>query len=118
MMESDEGTFTPFGLEYMGSDEGGCIIKEILKLMEPINATQFKNSSDVGSDITVWANEVPLLSNLNDNGRYFWFHHSNGDTMTVLSPDDLDKNTALWAATAYILADISVDLPKPAGTKT
>lgn len=31
MMESDEGTFTPRGLEYMGSDEGGCIIKEILK---------------------------------------------------------------------------------------
>uniref|UniRef100_A0A1B6G529 Carboxypeptidase Q n=1 Tax=Cuerna arida TaxID=1464854 RepID=A0A1B6G529_9HEMI len=118
MMESDEGTFTPFGLEFMGSDEGGCIIKEILKLMEPINATQFKNSSDVGSDITVWANEVPLLSNLNDNGRYFWFHHSDGDTMTVLNPDDLDKNTALWAATAYILADLSVDLPKPTGAKS
>lgn len=33
MMESDEGTFTPYGLEFMGSDEGGCIIKEVLKLV-------------------------------------------------------------------------------------
>lgn len=31
MLESDMGTFTPYGLQYMGSDEGGCIIKEILK---------------------------------------------------------------------------------------
>lgn len=81
--------------------------------MAPLKATTFKNSSDVGSDIEVWAGKVPLLSNLNDNGRYFWFHHSDGDTMTVIDPDDLDKNTALWAATAYILADLSIELPKP-----
>ncbi|XP_054283047.1 carboxypeptidase Q-like isoform X1 [Macrosteles quadrilineatus] len=111
MMESDEGTFTPRGLEYSGSDQGGCIIKEILKLMSPIKATEFKNSSDVGSDITVWANQVPLLSNLNDNGKYFWFHHTDADTMSVMNSDDLDLNVALWAATAFVIADMSVDLP-------
>lgn len=34
MMESDEGTFTPYGLEFMGSEEGGCIIQEILKWVQ------------------------------------------------------------------------------------
>jgi carboxypeptidase Q len=71
--------------------------------MGPIKATEFKNSSEVGSDITVWANKVPLLSNLNANEKYFWFHHT----------DDLDLNVALWAATAFIIADMSVDLNRP-----
>lgn len=31
LMESDEGTFTPHGLEYAGSSYGACILQEILK---------------------------------------------------------------------------------------
>lgn len=31
VMESDEGTFTPLGLEYSGSSEGKCILQEVLK---------------------------------------------------------------------------------------
>lgn len=31
VMESDEGTFTPLGLEYNAGTRGGCIIKEIMK---------------------------------------------------------------------------------------
>lgn len=30
-IESDEGTFTPEGLEFSGTDMGACIVKEILK---------------------------------------------------------------------------------------
>lgn len=31
VMESDEGTFTPLGIEYATGAEGGCIIQEIVK---------------------------------------------------------------------------------------
>lgn len=31
VMESDEGTFSPLGIEYAGTTEGACIIEEILK---------------------------------------------------------------------------------------
>lgn len=31
VMESDEGTFSPLGIEYTGSTEGACIIQEILQ---------------------------------------------------------------------------------------
>lgn len=31
VMESDEGTFTPLGIEYAAGKEGGCIIQEIVK---------------------------------------------------------------------------------------
>lgn len=31
VMESDEGTFTPLGIEYAAGKKGGCIIQEIVK---------------------------------------------------------------------------------------
>lgn len=31
VMESDEGTFTPLGLQYSGGEAGGCILEEVLK---------------------------------------------------------------------------------------
>lgn len=31
IMESDEGVFTPLGIEYAAGKKGGCVIKEIVK---------------------------------------------------------------------------------------
>lgn len=33
-MESDEGTFTPLGLEYSGGEAGACVLTEILKCVQ------------------------------------------------------------------------------------
>ncbi|XP_073988286.1 carboxypeptidase Q-like [Rhodnius prolixus] len=113
LMESDEGTFMPQGLTFKGTAKAKCIIQEILKLLEPLGTNQLVLSDDVGSDIMVWANDgIPLASLKNANERYFWFHHSDGDTMAVENPDVLDKCTALWASVAYILADMSIMLPR------
>ena len=44
--------------------------------------------------------------------RYFWFHHSEGDTMSVQSPADMDRCSALWAVVAYVVADLQDMLPR------
>nr|CAH7756310.1 unnamed protein product [Callosobruchus chinensis] len=113
VMESDEGTFTPLGLEYYTGTKGGCVLKEIVQLFSSINATQLKyNRYGVGSDITIWSGRIPTASLLNANQNYFWYHHSKGDTMDVLDSDTLDKCTALWASVAYIIADMSEEFPR------
>ncbi|CAG9840982.1 unnamed protein product [Diabrotica balteata] len=112
VMESDEGTFTPLGLEYVAGDEGGCILEEVMKLLAPINATQANIVDYAGSDITIWRNILPTGSLLNRNENYFWYHHSEADTMDVLDPAALDKATALWASVAYVLADLNKDFPR------
>ncbi|KAF7278802.1 hypothetical protein GWI33_007953 [Rhynchophorus ferrugineus] len=114
VMESDEGTFTPLGIEYAAGVKGGCIIKEILKFLAPINASQAQYSTGgVGSDISAWTQSlIPGGSLLNANEKYFWFHHSPADTMDVLDPDDLDKATAVWAVVSYIIADLSEEFPR------
>ncbi|KAJ8947304.1 hypothetical protein NQ318_004556 [Aromia moschata] len=111
IMESDYGTFTPLGLEFVAGAKGTCILTEIMKLLEPINATQAVKSTSVGSDIALWTGIIPTGSLLNDNDAYFWYHHTKADTMDVMDTDALDKATALWASVAYILADLKDDFP-------
>ena len=49
-------------------------------------------------DIEWWTLDgVPGGSLDNANGKYFYFHHTNGDTMTVEDPDTLDLCAAVWA---------------------
>lgn len=85
----------------------------LFSLLKPINATKLTTSDDVGSDIMVWSNQgVPMASLLNKNEKYFWFHHSDGDRMEIEDSDVLDKCVALWASVAYVVADLSLDLPR------
>ncbi|XP_047519688.1 carboxypeptidase Q-like isoform X2 [Pieris napi] len=113
IMESDEGTFAPRGLSVAGTQEARCIIAEILKLFESINASTLVETNSPGSDITVIVKDgVPGASLHNANENYFWFHHTEGDTMNVENPEELDLCTAFWTAVAYIIADISVDIPR------
>lgn len=111
--ESDMGTFEPRGLDYTGTDDGACIIKEILKLMTSINATEFASPADGGPDISVWLDRgYPGASLLNRNEKYFWYHHSAGDSMLVENSNNLDKATALFAAASFIVADLSNNIPR------
>ncbi|CAI6349906.1 unnamed protein product [Macrosiphum euphorbiae] len=114
VIESDEGTFQPYGIEFHGSETSACIMVEVAKLFDSINATTMQSSKDnVGSDIEVFENiNIPGLSLLNKNEKYFWYHHTEADTMAVEDPDSLDLNTAMFAVISYIIADLSVELPK------
>ncbi|XP_055700320.1 carboxypeptidase Q-like [Phlebotomus papatasi] len=112
-IESDIGTFTPTGMDFSGTKDAECIFREILQLLEPLNATQFASPIDGGPDISVWTDRgFPGASLLNKNDNYFWYHHSNADTMLVEDPDALDKCTAVFAAVSYVIADLSIEMPK------
>lgn len=82
-------------------------------LFGSIGATTVQPTDDAGSDIGVFAPlGVPIGEPLMVENNYFWFHHSQGDTMRTLKSEDLDENLALFAATSYILADLSISLPR------
>jgi hypothetical protein len=52
---------------------------------------------------------VPMLS-LQQNGLdYFDIHHTADDTFDKVDPAELAQNVAIWAATAYLAAEIDVD---------
>ena len=85
----------------------------IFRLMTPLNATEFNSPTDGGPDISHWVDRgFPGASLLNKNEKYFWYHHSQGDRLDVEDSGSLDKCAALWASAAYIIADLSVDIPR------
>lgn len=85
----------------------------IFRLFAVMNASEFQKPTDGGPDIEWWTDRgFPGASLLNKNEKYFWFHHSDGDTMALEDPVNLDKCAALWASAAYVIADLSVDIPK------
>ena len=112
VMESDIGTFTPVGIAFQGSKKAVDIMREVMTLLKPINATNL-NLGGVGGDITFWIRDgVPGGSLDNENSKYFYFHHSNGDTMTVQDPDAMDLCAAVWTVVAYTVADLDEMLPR------
>ena len=84
-----------------------------MALMAPINATELAAGRADGTDIEPWfALHVPAGSLINENEHYFDYHHSNGDSMLVQDPREMDLCTALWAAVAYVVADLPFLLPR------
>lgn len=80
---------------------------------DSLNATSLRRTDDIAPDISFWIQKgIPSATLYNRNENYFWFHHSKGDTMDVEDSFNLDKNTIIWASTAYIIADLSIDMPK------
>ncbi|CAG6015811.1 unnamed protein product [Menidia menidia] len=112
VMESDLGTFTPVALQFTGSDKAKKVMEEVVKLLAPINTTKLETNGE-GTDISPWIQAgVPGASLHVADSRYFWFHHSEGDTMTVQDPGDMDLCSALWAVVAYVVADLQDMLPR------
>lgn len=54
-----------------------------------------------------------VVSDNESKDYYFQFHHTAGDTMTVMNADDLDSNVVGIAAMFYILADLDNTIPRP-----
>lgn len=54
----------------------------------------------------------PGASLLDDLYKYFSFHHSHGDTMTVMDPKQMNVAAAVWAVVSYVIADMEEMLPR------
>ncbi|XP_064622443.1 carboxypeptidase Q-like isoform X2 [Lineus longissimus] len=115
VMESDMGTFTPYGLTFDGSQKAKVIMQSVLDMLKRINATELKYVNNTGDngDTGGWVNAgVPGVALLNRNENYFDFHHTNGDTITVQDPHMMDLCSAVWASVAYTVANLEEMLPR------
>lgn len=116
-LEADSGVFDANGLIFNGTDEAGCIIAEILKLLEPevISKTKlFPHFPHVKTDIVplMQGTGVPGALIATNSDKYFWYHHSNADTVTAIDSKDLDICLALYTAVSFVLADLDFMLPR------
>ena len=115
-MESDNGAFTPHGFRFTGSAAALSRVQQVASLLQPIganNVSQEKESPE--ADIAPLVERgVPGVGLDVDRTRYFWFHHSDGDTLDKLDPAELARCVAAMAVLAYVVADLPDPLARTA----
>ena len=111
-IESDGGVFRPSGFGFTGSDSGFAIVRAIGRLLAPIGADTVTPGGG-GTDIEpIMDRGVPGMSLNDDYSRYFWYHHSNADTVDKLDPRAMAKCVAAMAVMSYVIADIPEQIPR------
>jgi len=111
-IESDNGAFNPQGFGFTGSDAAYAIIQQIARLLGPIDANMTRRGGG-GEDIgPMMEDGVPGGSPIVDGSRYFWYHHTDADTVDKLDPAEMGRLTALMAIVAYVVADLPEPLPR------
>ena len=113
-IESDNGVFRPSGFRFSGSDSGLVVARQVAALLRKIGAdTVEKELLAPEADIAPLIERgVPGMGLNVDRTRYFWFHHSAGDTLDKLTPQELSLCIATLAVMAYVIADFPQPLPR------
>jgi carboxypeptidase Q len=113
-MESDGGVFQPRGVMFAGTEAAGRVVRQVAELLKPIGAdkvTMVKESpeADIGPLVELG---VPGIGLDVEASRYFWYHHTDGDTLDKLDPAEMGRCVALMAVMAYVVADLPEPLPR------
>lgn len=111
-MESDGGVFKPSGFGFTGSDAAYEIVRQVGALLERIESGAV-NRGGGGADIgPLMRLGVPGMGLQVDGTRYFWYHHTDADTIDKLDPDEMARSVATMAVMAYVVADLPDRLPR------
>jgi carboxypeptidase Q len=118
-MESDNGAFNPTGYVFTGSDSAAAVVQQVAALLQPIAATAVQRERESpAADITpLVEGGAPGMELQVDGSRYFWYHHTDGDTLDKLNPAEVARCVAAMAVMAYVVADLPEPLARnPAAT--
>lgn len=111
-MECDNGVFRPLGFRFQGSDAGLAVAQQVGALLGRIGASRVEKGDGEADVGPILQRGVPGLALDVDDTKYFWYHHSSADMMTVIGKDDFAKCIASMAVMAYILADLDGPVPR------
>lgn len=111
-VESDAGVFKPLGFGFSGSDDAFAILQQIGSLLDRIDAGEIRRGGG-GADIgPIMALGVPGAGLNVDGTRYFWYHHTDADTIDKLDAREFNECVAALAVLAYVVADMPRRLPR------
>jgi carboxypeptidase Q len=111
-IESDGGVFKPQGFGFTGSDAAMAIVKQIGTLLDPIGSGSIVKGGG-GADIgPIMQLGVPGMGLLVDGTKYFWYHHTDADTVDKLTPGEMALCVATLAVMTYVVADLPEKLPR------
>ena len=111
-IESDSGVFQPTGFGFLGSGRGMEIIRGVGKLLDPIGSGNIAKGCRGADVLKLVRGGVPVMHLEVDRKKYFWFHHTDADTIDKLDPAEFNRCVAAMAVMAYVIADLPQTLPR------
>lgn len=110
------GSTKLYGFGHTGVGED--IMKMVLtKYMSILGAGEYSDDGFSNDVEPLYDMGVPMICNLirdtPDSKFYFKYHHSAGDSMSIMNSDDLDSNVVGIASLLFILADLETSLRTP-----
>ena len=111
-IESDSGVFQPSGFGFLGSGRGMEIIRGVGRLLDPIGSGNFAKGCRGADVLKLVRGGVPVMHLEVDREKYFWFHHTDADTIDKLNPAEFNRCVAAMAVMAYVIADLPETLPR------
>lgn len=110
--EIDFGVFAPLGFGFTGTEEAFAMLEPIMKLTAPTGAEILRRSSSGTVDIGPLMREgMPGMGIDTDVEKYFWYHHTDSDTLDKQNPEDIARVIAATAVMIYVVADMEARLP-------
>jgi carboxypeptidase Q len=105
-IETDSGTFRPLGFGVTAPPAVASAFAGVVQLLAPIGADAVGGEGG-GADIGPAMREGVPGAGLNVEGStYFYYHHTNADTLDKVDPKDLNLCVAALAVVAYVVADM------------
>lgn len=112
-IESDIGAFQPRGFSFNGSAKALPAIERFARKLAPVHADHIESPGAEEADVgQLKADGVPNMGLLTDGPRYFWFHHTDADTMDKLDPHEVASCAAAMAIMSWQIADAPDVLPR------
>lgn len=108
LLESDSGIFKPLSIGVSGKEKDLELMKSLEKLLKLTNPKFEVKKGGGGVDIG------PMMElgytgcgfDTDDMGKYFWYHHSETDTVDKIDPKDLNDSVAAIAIAIYLYSEL------------
>ena len=111
-IESDQGAFRPTGLQFTGKPAAMSAVKRIARLLKPIAPIEITGGADEADVSELVPDGVPIMDLVVDGAKYFWYHHTEADTVDKLNANDVSACAATLAVMAFEVADRREPLPR------
>ena len=111
-IESDRGAFKPEGFSFVGGEAAREMVKKFAQPLARLGAASVLSRGSEADVGILERDHVPTMALLDDETKYFWYHHTEGDTMDKLDPRELSACAAAMAVMAWQVANAPVALPR------
>ena len=114
-IESDGGAAHPLGFFTKISKDATDSLAPVQTVLSSIGATVLQDAPHPPgiTDIAPMSEQgVPILGIMQDERKYFNYHHTAADTLDKVVPSELRENAAAMAVMAYALTNMTNPLPR------